>query len=878
MRQILLNDRGALVARMPRPAVDAGTVLVRVRFSLVSTGTELSSLRGSVDPAEKPGVAARAKASAGLARHYLRAAFAEPDRAARRAMGIARSRLAALKPASAEKPRITLADLTWTRHSARAMEQTGDRLRVVTDASAASYQATAGPIAVDEGRIPVITVRGTVESGAVAMGVLNEARDQWLGQRVYETGAFDDQLIFDPAGSHHVTFVIAAAGAAVPSSIAIENFAVSMAAPTSDGLPASELDQQGWNVGYSAAGEVIAVGAGVTDVAPGDLVACAGAGIANHADFVKVPRNLVCQVPDGCPLDVAAATTVGAIALQGVRRARPELGERIAVIGLGLIGQMTVQLLRAAGARVYGLDLDPRRVDRAKAYGLAEGASDPEAFKRVVRNATAGRGADRTILTAATKASHVVNLAMELTRPKGTVVIVGDVGLHVERALFYRKEIDLLMSTSYGPGRYDAQYEQRGIDYPFAYVRWTLNRNMQAYMESAADGRIDVKALIDRVVGVDQAPQAYRDLAASTDAPLAVLLRFPDDERPLSEPPDATSIHLRGHRTAAAGQVHYALVGAGAFGVSMLVPQMQKRRDVFFLRAIVSRSMVQASNFARANQVEVLASDLGDVLRDPDIQLAVIATRHDQHAREVVASLKAGKHVFVEKPLAISWDQLDAVVDAWNGLAEPRILMVGFNRRFSPAIEALASTLSGRRAPLVMTYRVNAGYISPDHWVQGPQGGGRNVGEACHMYDTMRFLAGAPLRAIAAVAIRPGDRSLLRSDNFTASLGYADGSVGNLVYTASGPKSGLGKERLEVFCDGEAYVLDDFVRLTRASDSKVLWEASAPDKGHEREMSRLADALRDGTLQPIPVDELFETTAAALHVEDLLFERAVEQS
>lgn len=869
MRQILLNDRGALIARMPRPVLEDGTLLVRVRYSLVSTGTELSGLRAGADPAEKGTVTDRARASAGLARHYLKAAIAEPDRAVRRVAAIARGRIAALRPSPAPAPKFTAGDLSWTRHAAAALDASAAGVRVVTDDSSGAYQAAAGPIPVDPGTTPVISIAGVVETGAVTMGLLNEAGDRWLGSRVYEKGAFDDQLIFDPAGSSAVTFVIAAAGAGA-SSLSIERISVSMLPALADGLPQSELEHQGWNVGYSAAGEVLEVGAGINDLSPGDLVACAGAGVANHADFVVVPRNLACRVPAGCPLEVAATTTVGAIALQGVRRAAPQLGERVAVIGLGLIGQVTVQLLRASGVRVYGLDLDAGRVERAQKHGLYAGASDPDAFRRLVRDATGGRGVDRTLITAATKASHVINLAMDVTRAKGTVVIVGDVGLHVERAAFYRKEIDLLMSTSYGAGRYDAQYEQRGVDYPFAYVRWTLNRNMQAYMESAADGRIDVKALVDKVVGIDQAPDAYRQLASGTDAPLAVLLRYPDDARPLPEPPDATAVHLRGHRRPAPGQVRYALVGAGAFGTSMLVPQMQKRRDVFFLRAIVSRTTVQASNFARANQVEILATDLDAVLRDPDLDLAVIATRHDRHAAQVVAALRAGKHVFVEKPLALTWEELDSVVAAWQEQSEPPVLMVGFNRRFSPAIEALMAALPAGRGPLVMNYRVNGGYIPPDHWVQTAEGGGRNLGEACHMYDTLRFLAASPVRSIAASAIQPGERPLLRTDNFVATLGYQDGSLGTVVYTATGPKSGLGKERLEVFCDGDAYVLDDFQRLTRAGDSRVLWEAGAPDKGHEREMARLADALSQGGPPPIPVEELFETTAVALHVEDLL--------
>src|SRR5262249_36602661 len=298
---------------------------------------------------------------------------------------------------------------------------------------------------------------------------------------------------------------------------------------------------------------------------------------------------------------------------------------------------------------VVGLDLDPARIERAQALGMPYGASDPDRLRAIVRDVTAGRGADRTLITAATKSNAVANLAMDVTRAKGTVVIVGDVGLKFEREVFYRKELDLLMSTSYGPGRYDASYEVDGHDYPFAYVRWTLNRNMQAYLDLLARGRLDVQPLIDRVISVDEAPSAYRTLAHETlDLPLGVLIRYPDDRRDLPEPPDSTRVVIRGYRKAAAGPLKYALVGAGAFGTSMLVPQMKRRRDRFFLKAVVSRSAAQGGNFARENQVEILTSDLDDVLRDQGIDLVVIATRHHEHADQVVRAVKAGKHVFVE--------------------------------------------------------------------------------------------------------------------------------------------------------------------------------------------------------------------------------------
>ena len=353
--------------------------------------------------------------------------------------------------------------------------------------------------------------------------------------------------------------------------------------------------------------EVAAFCAGFADLALDDLVAAAGAGQANPADFVSVPRNLVCRVPTGYDLKHAASATLGAIALQGVRRAAPQLGERVVVLGLGLIGQITIQLLKAAGCRVLGLDLDPTRVERARSLGLDAGASDADTFKGLVRDLTEGHGADRALMTAATKSSAVINLAMELTRAKGTVVIVGDVGLHVDRAVFYRKEIDLLMSTSYGPGRYDPAYESEGRDYPYAYVRWTLNRNMQAYLELVATGKMNFEALVDRIVPIEEAPATYTELANAADAlPLGVLLHYADDAEADAAP---TQVMLAGHRRAPPDRINYALVGAGAAGAAMLVPQMRKRADRFFLRGVVSRSGTLGSNFARDNHGEVLTSD-----------------------------------------------------------------------------------------------------------------------------------------------------------------------------------------------------------------------------------------------------------------------------
>jgi predicted dehydrogenase/threonine dehydrogenase-like Zn-dependent dehydrogenase len=746
-----MNMNGVVVARMPRPVVQPGGVLIRVRYSLVSVGTEVAPLRpASVSAPDTPAIE-RNLERARLLKHYFRASLRDPRKAARRLSQIAEHRLR--------------------------------RVRQVPVALPSSPDAASTP------------------------------------------------------------------GASV----------------------ASDLNAQGWGIGYSVAGEVVEVGDGVDDLQPGDVVAAAGAGQANHADYVSVPRNLVCRVPTGCDLAHAASATVGAIAMQGVRRAAPQLGERVAVMGLGLIGQITAQLLKASGCRVLGLDLDSGRIERARALGLDAGASDGDAFRTLVRDFTGGHGADRTLLTAATKSNALINAAMDVTRAKGTVVIVGDVGLNVERAAFYRKEIDLLMSTSYGPGRYDATYEAEGRDYPFAYVRWTLNRNMASYLELVAGGAVTFGALVDRVVPIDEAPAVYDQLAKGEGTlPLAVLLQYGDEPESDAEP---SRITVRGHRKPPADRINYALVGAGAFGTAMLVPQMKKRADRFFLRGVVSRTGTQGSNFARENQVEILASDLDVVLGDDTFQLVVIATRHGDHAAQVVRSIDAGKHVFVEKPLAITWDELDTVVKAYEARTDPPLVMVGFNRRFSPALQMVKTRIANRRAPLVIQYRLNAGYIALDHWVHGAQGGGRNVGEACHMYDVFRFLAGAPARTIDASAIDPGSLPYARNDNFTAAIAYEDGSIASLVYTALGPKSGMGKEHITVFCDGDAYVVDDFRKLTKVSDGSVLWQSGEPDKGHFEELSRFGDAIATGGESPIPFGELVETSAVALAVEDLIHDR-----
>ncbi len=592
--------------------------------------------------------------------------------------------------------------------------------------------------------------------------------------------------------------------------------------------------------GYSAAGVVVQVGAGVTDLAPGDRVACAGAQCAFHAETICVPRNLCVPVPDGLDWESASTVTLGAIALQGVRRAQPTLGESFVVIGLGLLGQLTVQLLRANGCRTIGVDLDRERVALALGLGLdvgvtPEDGSDVEQVARL----TDGIGADGVIVTAATSSDAVISTAFRMCRRKGRVVLVGAVGLNLDRADFYAKEIDFLISTSYGPGRYDRRYEEQGLDYPVAYVRWTENRNMAEYLRTLADGRVRVGPLVSARHPVDDAAAAYASLSAPGSKPMLVLLTYPE-----SDAVPAHTLRLKPSIAATPGRIRIAVLGAGGFARSMHLPNLQGLGERFALQAVVSRDGHGAAAVARQFGAAYASTDAGAVLADPEVDAVLIATRHDLHGPLALAALRAGKHVLVEKPLALAaaeLDELDACVRAAG--EEPRpVLLTGYNRRFSPHARRLAELVKGRTGPFIMDYRMNAGYIPLDHWVHGPEGGGRNLGEACHIYDLFTFLADAEVTGVSAHAIVPRSHHYGRNDNFVATMSFADGSVASLTYTALGSKEHP-KETAELFVDGKVAVLEDYRRLRVVGAPGGALSTPVQDKGHKAELVAFADAI-----------------------------------
>jgi predicted dehydrogenase/threonine dehydrogenase-like Zn-dependent dehydrogenase len=614
-------------------------------------------------------------------------------------------------------------------------------------------------------------------------------------------------------------------------------------------------------MGYSAAGAVERVGDGVTGLEVGDRVAAAGAGYANHAERLWVPKNLVVRVPDGVAGEAAAFATLGAIALQGVRQAEPRLGETVVVIGLGILGQLTVQLLGASGVRALAIDLDPSRVALAREHGALGWVRSDDVAARV-EDATGGLGADAVIITAATSSTDPMELAGALARDRARVVVVGMVPIEVPRSPYYEKELDVRLSRSYGPGRYDPAYEEQGHDYPVGYVRWTEQRNMQAFLELIAAGKVDLDRLITHRFDFESAVSAY-DVVTGDDASsvLGVVLRYPESAR---EEPARIEMEAPGGPRRATPHPGLSLVGAGAFAQGVLLPAL-KKMDVE-LHGVASAGGVTARKAAETHGFRYLAASEQEILSDPDTDAVVIATRHGDHARLATAALRAGKAAFVEKPLALTDAELDEVVAAASG---GPLLMVGFNRRFAPATMFLRERMLGLPGGRMVHVRANAGYIPSTHWVHDPvEGGGRLIGEACHFIDLALFLVGFPAVYVETRALGGEDPAAALEDNFVVTLRCADGSVASVLYTAKG-SGRTGKERVEMFCAGRTAVIDDFRSAEVHWRKRERWKGRQ-DKGHTGELRAFVAALREGSEAPISLAELEHTSRVTLRALESL--------
>lgn len=611
-------------------------------------------------------------------------------------------------------------------------------------------------------------------------------------------------------------------------------------------------------LGYSLAGVVVE--SSVPEFVPGDRVACAGAGYAVHAEYVTVPRRLVVRVPEGVPLEAAAYTTLGAIALNGVRQADARLGERVVVIGLGLLGLLTVQILRAAGCRVAGIDKDPATFALAQQLGCE--LVVPSTWEAVAELSTWAQavGADAVIITAGAPSNEPLEYAIGLARKRGRLVVVGAVGMNIPRQPFYEKELELRIATGYGPGRYDPTYEEQGHDYPLAYVRWTEQRNMEAFLELVAAGQVQTAPLTTHRFPIERAPEAYELLVRGRERAIGILLEYPARGQESQQVP----IGLKGRRARpGSSPLRLGVIGAGSFAQAYLLPAL-KEFGVEFV-GVANATPVSARSVAERYGFAWATTDGNAVVDSPEVEGVLCATRHDTHAPYVVRALQAGKPIFVEKPLAITPEQLHAIEQALA--RHGGMLMVGFNRRFSRPFQDIKAFVRAVSAPMSILYRVNAGPLAPGHWLLDPRYGGRIIGEACHFVDCMVFLTDSlPVAVSATVVALPGSDA---GECVSALLRFRDGSVGTLLYLTQGA-TGLGKEFCEVFVGGRVARMEDFRRVEFVVGRRRSIRRYDGSKGHREEIRAFVEALRTGTPSPIPYEQLRAVTATTFALREAI--------
>jgi len=599
-------------------------------------------------------------------------------------------------------------------------------------------------------------------------------------------------------------------------------------------------------LGYCSAGEIIEVASDVTDLKPGDLVACGGAS-ANHSEVVSVPRNLCAKIPENVSVEEASLTTLGAIAMQGVRQADLRLGESCAVIGLGLVGQLTLQMLAASGVRAIGIDIDNTQVDHAKKNGadMAFNRSS-EYLDQAISQLTDGYGVDAVIITAGTSSTDPIDFSGEICRQKGKVIVVGAVPTGFKRVNYFKKELDLRMSCSYGPGRYDSEYEEKGIDYPYGYVRWTENRNMQSFLELIRSKKIKLDSLITHRFAFEEAVNAYDLIVNKTEGFLGIVLKY-DLKKSLKSRVDLKEGNFK---TASTQVPVLGFIGAGSFAQNVLLPAVE---GIVSLKGIVTARPANARNLADKYGFGFCSGDANDILNDKDINTVFIATRHDSHAKYVLESLKHNKNVFVEKPLCMFEEELEEIRKVKN--ESGKMLMVGFNRRFSPLIQTLASALHEMKdAPVAINYRINAGVVPAEHWVHDKKtGGGRILGEACHFIDLAMFLAGSPIVSVSALAMTDPNNL---EDTTNISLHFKNGSIANIAYFSNGNKE-VSKEFLEVFFSGRIAVMDDFKTLKVFGKKPIDKKIAGQDKGHKAEVDAYLNAIKNGIPCPISFEDQY---------------------
>jgi predicted dehydrogenase/threonine dehydrogenase-like Zn-dependent dehydrogenase len=616
-------------------------------------------------------------------------------------------------------------------------------------------------------------------------------------------------------------------------------------------------------IGYSASGVAIKIGDNIKDIKVNEKVACAGAGIANHAEYIEVPGNLLVKIPDDVDFDSASTVALGAIALQGVRRANVTLGEYVAVIGLGILGQITVQLLKANGCRVIGVDLDERRLQKALELGMNKGTNpENDDILKIATSFSNGYGIDAVIITAATNSKAPLAQAFQMCRKKWRVVLVGVVGMEINREDMYKKELDFLIATSYGPGRYDEQYEQKGIDYPYAYVRWTENRNMEEYLKLIADQKINIKPLIEQEYKIEDAPLAYEELMTSETKPLITLLKYKQEE----EQP-ARKVAVQSKPIERNGTINVAIVGAGRFAKETHLPNLMKLKNIYNIHAIMSKTGSNAKTTAQQFGAKYATTDYEEILGDKDIDAVFITTRHNLHAKMAMAALRAGKAVFLEKPMALNKEELDGLITTIHETQKP--FMVGFNRRFSKFAREAKKQLAERINPMIINYQMNAGYIPYNHWVHTEEGGGRIIGEACHIFDLFNYFIDAEVESIFVEKITPKTEYYSAQDNIVVTLKYKDGSVCTLTYTGLGSNQ-YPKEFCQIYNDGKIIIIDDYRSLEGYGLKLKKIKSTEPGKGRYEELVEFANYLKGNIQPPIPLWQLIQATEISFMVDESL--------
>ena len=619
-------------------------------------------------------------------------------------------------------------------------------------------------------------------------------------------------------------------------------------------------------LGYSCSGRVVDVGEGVKGFSVGDMVACAGANRATHSELVVVPENLILPIPEGCSIKDASSVAVGSIAMQGVRQCEVQLGEFVGVIGLGLVGLLTVRLLKTAGCRVFGFDIDERRVSQALEIGIDFASVNPELFSNHISNVTEFLGLDRCIITASSDSDEIIKTAMDSTRKKGRVIALGFVPMNIGKYPFMRKEIEFVSSSSYGPGRYDQKYEDQGLDYPYAYVRWTEKRNMAEYLRLLALGQLDLSLIANEEVSLLSVREGYDQLIKGNNQLPGIFINYNSD-RTLEE---KSHTHIQLISSPSSGKVRLAIVGAGSFVRDVHLPNLVKLKDQVKISAIVNKKGASSLEVAKSYGADFVSTSLDDITTSSDIDAVLIGTRHDSHSEMIIKCLEAGKHVFVEKPLAIQWDALKKIQEYYdNNIGEQKVplLLTGFNRRFSPCLEKIKQLTEKRNSPIVMNYQINTKCLDKEHWQRSKEGGGRNLGEACHVYDVFTFLAGAEVKKIAALSIGNSNEIFGRNENFSATISFEDGSIGNLTYTSLG-STVYPKEIFHIFCDQSVIYLNNYKTLKIFGPSEEKYSTDASEKGHLKEIETFLRSVRGDCDWPIPLWQQIQATEIALTVED----------